>query len=195
MSLGLILFALAATMSPGGATTLATASGARFGFARSVPLLAGIALGLAGLTAAAGAGLAAVLVAEPRLQMVAKILGTAYLVWIAVMVARAGPPASGGGGPNRPFGLIAGVLLLLSNPKGWLMAVSAASAFGQAAGGALELAVTLGASFGLSAALSLTVWCLGGVLLARLLRTDRQWRVLNVLLGLTLLVSIVPIWL
>lgn len=195
MSFSLILFALAATFSPGGATTLATASGVRFGFARSLPLLLGIAIGLAGLTAAAGAGLAAMLVAQPVLQLGAKILGSLYLGWIAIMVARAGPPDLNGSGPERPFSLLAGVLLLLSNPKGWLMAVSAASAFGQDTGDTVYLAGAMGTAFGVSAALSLSVWCLGGVLLARLLRRDWHWRAVNVALGLLLFASVVPIWL
>lgn len=38
-------------------------------------------------------------------------------------------------------------------------------------------------------------WCTGGVLLARLLRTDRQWRLVNTALGLLLVASVVPIWL
>ncbi|PXW25635.1 hypothetical protein SAMN05445871_5110 [Paraburkholderia caballeronis] len=43
----LVLFVVVATATPGGATTLAAASGARFGFVRSMPLIAGGAFGLA----------------------------------------------------------------------------------------------------------------------------------------------------
>ncbi|TGS82058.1 LysE family translocator, partial [Mesorhizobium sp. M2D.F.Ca.ET.178.01.1.1] len=45
--LPLVLFALISTSTPGIATTLSTASGAQFGFRRSVPLMAGSAAGLA----------------------------------------------------------------------------------------------------------------------------------------------------
>ena len=51
--LPLILFAVVSTFTPGAATTLATASGAHFGFRRSVPLMAGAALGLASMAATA----------------------------------------------------------------------------------------------------------------------------------------------
>ncbi|MGI4982844.1 MAG: LysE family translocator, partial [Janthinobacterium lividum] len=61
--LSLFLFVVVATASPGGATTLATASGVRFGFARSMPLMAGIATGLALLAAVAALGLGALLLA------------------------------------------------------------------------------------------------------------------------------------
>jgi hypothetical protein len=41
----LIAFAVIATITPGGATILAAASGAQVGFARSIPLIGGIAIG------------------------------------------------------------------------------------------------------------------------------------------------------
>ncbi len=41
---------------------------------------------------------------------------------------------------------------------------------------------------------SFRAW-LAGLLLARLLRTERQWRVLNAVLGFLLVASIVPMWL
>ena len=44
--LSLILFVAVATGTPGGATTTAAASGARFGFRRSIPLMAGLVAGL-----------------------------------------------------------------------------------------------------------------------------------------------------
>lgn len=49
-----LLFALVATLSPGGATTVVTASGIQYGYIRSIPLILGIAVGLA-MLAAAGA--------------------------------------------------------------------------------------------------------------------------------------------
>ena len=54
----LLTFAAVSTVSPGGATTLATASGARFGCVRSLPLISGIAIGLGSLVGAAAVGLA-----------------------------------------------------------------------------------------------------------------------------------------
>jgi threonine/homoserine/homoserine lactone efflux protein len=168
--LPLIVFALVATLTPGGATTLATASGARFGFRRSVPLMAGIAAALASLAAAAAAGLAGVLLAAPSLQLAMKLTGSAYLLWLAWTVGRAGPPAPKAGA-ETPTGFVAGACLLWLNPKGWAMALGAA------------------------AALSLSLWCLAGLRLARLLRSERQWRVVNLVLGLLLAASVIPMWL
>ena len=191
---GLILFVIVATLTPGGATTLATASGAQFGFRRSVPLLAGIAVGLASLAGAAAAGLASLLSAMPSLQMAMRLAGSAYLLWLAGRMAQSGAPHRGTGG-GVPVSFLGGACLLWLNPKGWAMALGAAASFSGLATGPFAVAALLGSAFGLAAALSLSLWCLVGEVLARLLRTERQWRVLNAVLGALLAVSIIPMWL
>lgn len=189
----LALFALVATITPGGATTLATASGARFGFRRSLPLMAGIAVGLGSLAAAAAAGLAGILLAVPALQTAMKVAGSAYLLWLAWKIAVAGRPDAATG-PQNPTSFLGGALLLWLNPKGWAMAFGAAASFAMLATDPLRLGLLLGATFALAASLSLTLWCLAGLMLARLLRSDRQWRLVNAGLGLLLALSIVPMW-
>jgi threonine/homoserine/homoserine lactone efflux protein len=192
--LPLVIFAAISTLSPGGATTLATASGAQFGFRRSLPLLAGIAAGLATLAAAAAAGLASLMLAAPSLQLAMKLAGSAYLIWLAWKIGRSGPPArkSDLAVPTRFWG---GAGLLLLNPKGWAMALGAAASFAMLASGPLHLALLLGTTFGLAAGLSLSLWCVAGLLLARLLTRPWQWRLVNGLLGLLLAASIIPMWL
>lgn len=192
--LPLVLFVVVSTVPPGGATTLATASGAQFGLRRSVPLLAGIAVGLASMAAAAAAGLASLLLEAPSLQTAVRFGGSAYLVWLGWKIARSGPPAL-----RREMGVptsfVGGACLVWLNPKGWAMALGAAGSYAAIASGPLQLAVLLGAAFGIAAAASLVLWCVAGLLLARVLRTAGQWRVVNVTLGSLLVVSIVPMWL
>jgi threonine/homoserine/homoserine lactone efflux protein len=189
----LVLFALVSTSTPGIATTLSTASGAQFGFRRSVPLVAGSAAGLASVAAAGAAGLAGLLAAVPSLQLAMKIAGSLYLIWLAVKIGRSGPPNLdvAMGTPNSFFG---GAGIQWMNPKGWAMGLGAAASFAALANGPLQLALLLGAVFGLAAAVSLSLWCVAGTLLARLLKTERQWRVLNIVLGLLLAASIIPMW-
>lgn len=185
-------FALVATISPGGATTLATASGTRFGFRRSIPLLAGIAAGLATLAAAAALGLASVMTAVPGLQLVVRLAGTAYLVWLAWGIARSGPPKHTD--LARPRTFPTGVLLLWLNPKAWAMTLSAAAAFAGPGTRTAQLTAILGGCFAIAAATSLALWCAAGTVFARLLRTERQWRAVNAVLAALLIVSIIPMW-
>ncbi|MEM5424902.1 LysE family translocator [Paraburkholderia ferrariae] len=191
--LPLLLFVVIATVTPGGATTLATASGARFGFARSIPLMLGIAIGLAVLAAVAGLGLGGLLLALPSLQTAVKAVGSAYLLWLAWRIARSGPP-NAGNGPARPITLVNGFLLLWLNPKSWAMTIGAAASFALLASSPNRLALLLSAAFGVAACVSLALWCALGVLLARLFRTPRHWRILNLAMGVLLAASVIPAW-
>jgi threonine/homoserine/homoserine lactone efflux protein len=192
--LPLVLFVLVSTITPGGATTLATASGAHFGYRRSLPLMCGIAVGLASMAAGAAAGLGGVILAFPSLQTAMKLIGTVYLLWLAWRMARSGSPRLHSN-IAKPTGFLGAVWLVWHNPKGWAMTLGAAASFASLAAEPSHLAATLGCAFGLAAILSLSLWCAAGLLLARLLRTDTQWHVLNALLGVLLAISIVPMWL
>ena len=189
------LFAAVATITPGGATTLATASGSRFGYARSLPLIAGIASGLAVLVASAATGLGALVQSVPVLSLALKLVGSAYLLWLAVRIASAGAPGANSEDRAVPIGFAGGLLLLLVNPKGWTMAFGAAASFSGLAASPVSLAAILGGTFAVAATVSLSLWCLGGTVLARVVRTPRQWMILNASLGALLALSVVPIWL
>jgi threonine/homoserine/homoserine lactone efflux protein len=189
-----LTFAIISTITPGGATTLATASGAQFGFVRSLPLLGGIACGLASLIGIVGGGLGAIVVSLPQLQNTLRLVGSAYLLWLAWTIGRLGAPSSTAGTGATPIGFVKGLLLLWLNPKAWTMAIAAASAYAGLSASPLHLALLLGVVFGLAATGSLTLWCMGGLWLSKTLKTDRQWRVVNISLGLLLAASVIPMW-
>jgi threonine/homoserine/homoserine lactone efflux protein len=188
-----LLFVLVATLSPGGATTLATASGLQFGLRRSLPLLLGIAAGLTTLAVAASLGLAGVLLEVPHLELVVRVLGSAYLLWLAWTIGRSGAPGQATLTQPRRFGT--GVLLLWLNPKAWAITLSAAGAFATSVEGPVRLAALLGGAFAVGATLSQVLWCGIGGALARLLSKPWHWRALNVTLAVLVVASIVPIWL
>ncbi|CAM3735013.1 LysE family translocator [Bordetella tumulicola] len=189
----LTLFVIVSTITPGGATTLATASGARFGYRRSLPFICGIALGLASMAAGAATGLGGVILAFPSLQLAMKLIGTLYLLWLAWKMTRSGPPHLHSN-IARPTGFFGAVWLVWHNPKGWAVAMGAAASFASLAAEPSHFALTLGCSFGFAAILSLSLWCVAGLILARLLRTDAQWHAFNAVLGALLAISIIPMW-
>ncbi|WP_028232496.1 LysE family translocator [Paraburkholderia mimosarum] len=191
--LPLILFVVISTVTPGGATTLATASGANFGFSRSIPLILGISIGLASLAAIAGLGLGGLLLEFPSLQMGVKALGSAYLLWLAWRIAHSGSP-NAGKGLAQPITLVKGCLLLWLNPKSWAVTVGAAASFALLASTPNRLAILLGTMFGVAACMSLALWCSLGVLLSQLLRTPGHWRTINLAMGALLTASIIQTW-
>ncbi|MFP3325750.1 hypothetical protein R0K05_22090, partial [Planococcus sp. SIMBA_160] len=78
---------------------------------------------------------------------------------------------------------------------GWTMALGASAAYSELAPSPATLALVMGGVFACAAGLALTFWCAGGLMLSRLLTTDRQWRILNITLALLLIASIAPMWL
>lgn len=75
------------------------------------------------------------------------------------------------------------------------MAVAAAGAYADLAADPVRLAFLLGGVFGTAATGSLFPWCLGGGWLSRHLKTERQWRIVNIVLALLLVASVPPMWL
>jgi len=191
----MVVLAIATTFTPGPSTLLAAASGARFGVRSTIPLMAGVAAGLASLMIAAAAGLMVLLQAVPSIHTVVKVLGSAYLLWLCWKISRT---SLGGDEPSllkSPVGFGAGMTVLLANPKAWSMAIAASATYAELVPSATLLALMLGAVFAVVAMLATLFWCAGGVMLGGTLRSATQWRTVNLILaGLTAL-SIIPLWL
>jgi threonine/homoserine/homoserine lactone efflux protein len=189
----LALFVVTATLTPGGATIIATASGAQFGIRRSLPLLIGIAAALASMAVAASVGLGGVIFALPALRLAMKVGGSLYLLWLAWRIASSPLPHTSAS-VARPIGFAGAAWLLWQNPKAWAMTTGAAASFSALANGPWRLGILLGAFFGAGALASLLFWNVAGLAMMRALRTPLQWRVLHVALGLSVVASVGPLW-
>lgn len=190
----LLLFALIATGSPGGATALATASGARFGYPKSVPLILGIACSLAALMALSGTSLAAIFQAVPPMELSVKAVGSLYLLWLAIKIGIAGAPPTHGLDGDAPIRFLGGAFLLLVNPKAWAMAIGVASTYSELDSDPIILGTVLALVFAVSASLSLTTWALIGSMVARTLRFEWQWHAFNGLIAALLAAYILQLW-
>lgn len=142
----------------------------------------------------AAAGLAGMILAMPALALTMKALGSLYLLWLAWKIGCSGPPHTESSF-TKPTGFITGVWVLWQNPKTWAMTISASASFSVLSNGPAGLALLLGGTFALAASISLSLWCQAGQLLARYLRTPRQWRMLNATLGGFIVASILFMWL
>ena len=86
----LAFFAFVGTVSPGPNNTLLWASGMRYGFRHSLPHVVGTAIGMGVLTLGVAAGIGAILDAVPAAEVVLKVVGSAYLLYIAYLVLGSG---------------------------------------------------------------------------------------------------------
>src|SRR5262245_12431241 len=119
----LVLFAAVMTLTPGPNVVLVTASGANFGFTRTIPQMLGITFGFGAMAVAAGLGVAGLVRAEPQVHVALKYAGAAYLLTLAWRIAHA--QAAAGSARTRPIGFVEATLITWANPKAWVSVLGA----------------------------------------------------------------------
>jgi len=76
------------SFSPGPNTTLSTALAANHGLKRALPFVCAVPVGWGALLSLCALGLGALLLAVPLLGWAVKVIGVAYLLWLASKIAR-----------------------------------------------------------------------------------------------------------
>ncbi len=192
--LALAVFANVMAFTPGPNNILLAASGLNFGFARTVPHLIGVDVGFVVLLAVFAAGLGLIFAALPALQLVLKIAGAAYMLWLAWKVASARPTADGGSGNalGKPMTFLQAAAFQWVNPKAVVAALSGVAVYMRPGHEREDFVIVL-AVFALATALSTATWAGFGVALRRFLRDPVHARIFNAVMGLLLVASIYPI--
>lgn len=115
------------SITPGPNNVMLTASGANFGFRRTVPHLLGISAGCAVQIAAVCAGPGALFQYWPMLHEVLKWAGAAYLVYLGSRLLRSGELSEGHAA--RPITFLQAAAFQFVNPKAWVMSLTAVALF------------------------------------------------------------------
>jgi threonine/homoserine/homoserine lactone efflux protein len=123
----LVVFAFVSSITPGPNNAMLIASGVNFGVRRSAPHMAGVCLGFLVLTLAAGLALGGLFAAYPALHGVLKVVGAAYLLYLAWKIARSGEIKTGEAARPQTFWQAAAFQWV--NPKAWAMALGAVTAY------------------------------------------------------------------
>lgn len=188
----LVAFSIVSAGTPGPNNILLWASGAAFGFRRTLPHVLGTAVGIGAMTLAVAIGLGAVLAAFPPLAVLMKVAGSAYLLYLAWQVA--GAHALERTDVARPLGLLQASALQAINPKSWIFVLGALTTFRPAglpvATGTLLVAGTMA----LVIVPTASAWAIGGELIDRLLAGTRARRAVSFVLAGLLVLTIVSVW-
>jgi threonine/homoserine/homoserine lactone efflux protein len=190
----LVLFVFVVSITPGPNNVIALSSGANFGFKATMPFMAGVALGFPVLALAVALGLGALLTAVPWLAGGLKLVGCAYLLWLAWKIATAGSPglAIGRSTSAGPIGFLQSCLLQWVNPKAWIIAIGGLATYVPADHYWFGVA-TLMAAFVIISWPSLAVWTVFGTAVGRRLNTPARVQVFNLTMALMLVGSLWPI--
>ncbi len=124
----LALFAFVSSITPGPNNLMLMASGANFGFRRTVPHMLGVALGFVFMVVLVGSGLVQVFDAWPLSYTILKSVSVIYLLYLAWKIATAAPAAQTSAG-GTPMTFPQAAAFQWVNPKTWAMALTAITAY------------------------------------------------------------------
>lgn len=187
--LAFMTYTFVMSITPGPNNVMLTASGANFGFRRTVPHILGIGCGFVVQLLAVCAGLSALFDRWPALQSVLGWAGAAYLVYLGWRMLRLqGAEARAG---SRPVSFLEAAMFQFLNPKAWVMTLTAATLFlpqelGLFARGAYMAGVMEGIGVP-----CMTVWALFGSSLKNFIGAPRGRRVFNAAMALALAMTAV----
>ncbi|MGI9304438.1 MAG: LysE family translocator [Gammaproteobacteria bacterium] len=187
--LPLVMFTAAAALTPGPNNLMLTASGANFGFRRTLPHVVGILVGFSVLLLAVALGLGALFSRYATLQLALKVIGSAYLLYLAWRIATANRTAQRRS-RGRPLNVIEAAAFQFVNPKAWTFAIAAISAFTLSGDDYTRSAALVLIVFAVVTLLSTTAWAAFGTAVGTLLRTDKAYRTFNITMGLLTAASI-----
>jgi threonine/homoserine/homoserine lactone efflux protein len=187
-----VVFATVMFFTPGPNNVMLLSSGLTYGFRRTLPHIAGVTFGVAFMVAAVGLGLGTIFIAYPVLQTILKYAGAAYLIWLAVTIARSGEVTSGqdARGPMTFWGA---AMFQWVNAKGWVMVIGTITAYAAIASFPWNIVIQTAISLVIGM-LSTVAWALFGSALRPLLRSPGAVRAFNIVMAALLLASLYPVF-
>ena len=174
--LALAGFALATSITPGPNNLMLMASGANYGFRRSLPHMLGISIGHSFMIILIGFGLIGLFDAFPVLHRAMMIVSVAYLLFLAWKIATAAPPNEGGA-RGRPMTFLQAAAFQWVNPKGWFMAVTAITVYAPVK--STTAIILVAAIFAMVNLPSVSIWTLMGQEIRRVLTSPARLRWFN----------------
>ncbi|MGI3170057.1 LysE family translocator [Pseudooceanicola sp. C21-150M6] len=190
--LALAAFCIVSTLTPGPNNLMVMASGANFGYRRTLPHMLGIAIGFGLMAALVGIGLMGIFEAVPVLHDVLTVLSVAYLLYLAWKIANAAPPDAKAAQNSRPMTFLQAAMFQWVNPKAWTMALTAITVY--ASDRSLVAVLMVAGMFMLVCLPCVSVWTVLGQQLRRLLTNPARLRLFNWGMAGLLVASLVPVF-
>ncbi len=188
--MALIAFAFVSSITPGPNNLMLMASGANFGFRRTIPHMLGIGLGFTFMVLLVGAGLVQVFDRYPISHTVLKVLSVLYLLYLAWKIAHAAP-AKGVDAAGTPMTFLQAAAFQWVNPKAWAMALTATAAY--APDQTINAILLVALVFGAINLPSVSTWTVLGQQMARILTNPRRLLVFNWTMAALLVASLYPV--
>ena len=190
--LSIFIFAISATVTPGPNNIMIMTSGLNYGVKNSIPHLLGICFGFPVMIIVIGFGFSIVFERYPLFNEVIKVLGVVYLLYLAWLIASSSP-VSLEGKKSKPLSFTQAALFQWVNPKAWVVATGAISAYTSVSSGVFSQVIVIALAFLIIAIPSLGVWLIFGVGIKKYLKSPKHQKIFNLSMALLLIVSVLPV--
>lgn len=191
--LALATFSFVSAVTPGPNNVMLWASGVQFGFRRTIPHIVGITIGVGSMALVVATGLGVLITTVPALEVGLKVVGSAYLLYLAFQIA-------GGGAVNetevaKPLTLWQAALFQYVNPKAWVFVLAAVTTFLPSDMDTVLATVWTASVMMVVIVPCASIWAGAGTVLNRYLADQRRSRWFRIAMGVLLAATVVYIWL
>jgi threonine/homoserine/homoserine lactone efflux protein len=188
---GTILFVSIVSMTPGPNNLLLAASGANYGFIKTLPHMCGVIAGFTIMVVASGFGLGIILNEFPQVILPLKIMSVSFLLYLSWRIA------TGGGhvieGKSQPLAFLPAVLFQTINPKGISFLLSIMGAQVSDNEPLLPQLIPLFILLPAFTVLSAVTWTMFGTAIGKLMQSQGAFRVFNLVMASLLVACVIPI--
>jgi len=165
-----------------------------FGYKKTLPHILGITFGFPVMIVLIGLGLGSVFKSFPVIHHILKYIGATYLLYLAWKIATFSS-LNNNGDRNKPFTFWQAVIFQWVNPKAWVIAVGAISAFTSVGSEVFSEVLLIAFVFCIVCFPCVSLWAFLGTNIKRLLTTDFYRKVFNISMAFLLVISLLPVFL
>ena len=188
----MITFAFVAAITPGPNNIMLAASGANFGFKKTIPHIAGVVVGFFFVLLLVGLGLGQLFDAFPIIRQIFRILALGFIFYLAWRIANSGA-SKDEEAKGRPISFFEAATFQLINPKAVVMSITVIATFiSPDHDFAVQFAILV-ASFTFLTFVSVVAWAVFGLIIGKIISTPKSQRIFNIVMALLLIGSILPV--
>ncbi len=190
--LAIFIFAASTTMTPGPNNIMIMTSGLNYGVKKSIPHLLGICFGFPAMVLMVGLGFSVVFETYPIFHEIIKVLGVVYLLYLSWLIASS-TPTSLETKNAKPLSFTQAALFQWVNPKAWVMATGAVSAYTSIASDLMPQVFIISVIFFIVAFPCVGIWLLFGRGIKKYLNTPKHQKMFNLSMAALLIASVFPV--
>ncbi len=196
LAFALLTFAFVSSITPGPNNLMLMASGANFGFQRTIPHMLGIALGFIFMIFLVGIGLIQIFEAFPETYTILKISSSLYLLYLAWKIANSAPLQTASDTDvtrAKPFTFLQAALFQWVNPKAWTMGMTSIATYSVQDRPFMSVLFICGAFFVVNFP-AVATWALAGTKIKQFLNSPLKTRIFNISAAILLAATLYPVW-